>query len=151
MEKEVFSVIEKWSVGYEFVTIRDFQKKHDKPIVAGLKEIFKEYSLLPKTKRYLNAFVVEAISRTNFDSLESEIVFAGFGEGEYMPSLLSYEVEGVVGKRLRYVLSAETRSSKFQGWDLFGQKDIMESFLHGINPGYRHQSGVEELIITVLM
>ena len=138
--------------GFGPATIRDFQKKHDKPIVAGLKEIFKEYSLLPKTKRYLNAFVVEAISRTNFDSLESEIVFAGFGEGEYMPSLLSYEVEGVVGKRLRYVLSAETRSSKFQGWiDLFGQKDIMESFLHGINPGYRHhiEDVVEELIITV--
>ena len=42
--------------------------------------------------------------------------------------------------------------TKFQGWiDLFGQKDIMKSFLHGINPGYRHhiEDVVEELIITV--
>ena len=139
--------------GFGPAAVRDFRTRYGKQITTAKKDIFEEYPLLPKTSRSLDTMISEAITRTNFGSMKAEIVFAGFGEGEYMPSLLAYEVEGMVHKKLRYRLNKKTHISPECTAAImpFAQRDVMDAFLDGINPEFKSymEEGVKDFLIGV--
>jgi hypothetical protein len=80
----------------------------------------------------------------------SGLVVAGFGDNELLPSLVSFEIDGIVGGRLKCIERARfdgTRDS--EGTIIpFAQSDMVYRFMEGIDPGYAGQilSDVRELL-----
>ena len=98
-----------------------------------------------KTHRMLSDLIFESLLRMNFRSMKTGIVFAGFGENEFMPAYITYEVEGVIGNRLRYFRANEMQiSSKIPSHiDGFGQREAMDAFTDGVSREFRwHMIGV---------
>ncbi|QAZ45919.1 hypothetical protein [Mesorhizobium sp. Pch-S] len=80
------------------------------------------------------------------------LVIAGFGERDLLPSLISFDVDGILGGRLKI---AETHKHDMTRRDSgvilpFAQTDMVERFMQGIDPAYSmliHES-VGELILN---
>ena len=139
--------------GFGSAVAQNFRKKYAKVIKSYREHIFNEYALLPKTHRVIETLVVEKMLRTDFRELPTGIVFAGFGEDEYLPSLLSYEVEGMLGARLRRAHRESVAIEEREGWiETFAQRDAMELFLDGIHPQYRLKVAkcVDELFTNIV-
>ena len=124
--------------GFSADTNRVLQKKYGKLIAQEGKEFFEEENLSERTHRVLNALIFESFSRTNFRSMKSGIVFAGFGDDEYMPAYLQYAVEGMMCNRLRRhhesdgVISLKTTATIA----FFAQGDVVTTFLSGVSPQF---------------
>ncbi|WP_207382391.1 hypothetical protein [Nitrobacter sp. Nb-311A] len=64
------------------------------------------------------------------------IVIAGFGKKELFPTLLSFEIDGMVGDRLKYVVRNETdidRDGPRAAIIPFAQRDMVDRFLYGLD------------------
>ncbi len=133
--------------------IRDFQTRYGQIMKAVRKDTFEEYTLPAKTKRALDVLVVEMIKGKNFGAQMTEIVFAGFGDAEYMPTLRSYEVQGMIRKQLRHYLANEIKVAQENTAAImpFGQTDIVSNFLDGIHPKLKFymKESIEDLVIEV--
>ena len=57
------------------------------------KEIFGTLPISPKGEQQLEDMAVEMLVREHFGPLKGGLVVAGFGDKEYMPSLVAYELE----------------------------------------------------------
>lgn len=72
-----------------------------------------------------------------FNKYKSGIVFAGFGEKEWLPSVVAYEVEGKINGKIKYRLIKEkTRSINEQvnaSIIPFAQVDMVDAFITGID------------------
>jgi hypothetical protein len=68
------------------------------------------------------------------------VIVAGFGKDDLFPTLVPYEVYGVVGDRLKYWKSDEVdidRSGDKAKVIPFAQKEMVERFLYGLDEGIR--------------
>ncbi len=71
----------------------------------------------------------------------SGLAIAGFGESELYPSIVTYEIEGVIENKLKYIQN-EDKSHKIKaGLECriiaFAQEDMVATFMNGINPSIR--------------
>ncbi|MDD9855985.1 MAG: hypothetical protein OXU88_07400 [Gammaproteobacteria bacterium] len=128
---------------------RTLRARYGKTVKKEIREFFEDFSLpsLPtKTSRLLETLIFESIlrtnpdsdSRTNFDSSATNIVFAGFGEEEYLPAYLKYAVDGWDDNKLRHYRSEEGKISPEKSGDvgLFGQYNPAYSVAIGVNPDF---------------
>jgi hypothetical protein len=88
-------------------------------------------------KALLTRVGVLALHRDRFSDVLSGLVFAGFGNAETFPSLISYHIDGMVGGKLKKKAIDDERT----GRDTisariipFAQRDIVDRFLVGIDP-----------------
>lgn len=130
-------------------SMRALRAKYGKIVKKEMKAFFEDFSLpaIPaKTSRLLETLVFESISRTNsdsdsltnFDSSATDIVFAGFGEEEYLPAYLKYAVDGWADNKLRHYCSEEGRISPEKSGDvgLFGQHYPALAVVMGVSLEY---------------
>jgi len=123
-------------------TAHALRAKHAKTVKKAIKDYFDGFSLsaIPdKTRRLLEQLVFESIARANFDSGDAtNIVFAGFGEEEYLPAYLKYAVDGWADNKLRHYRDEEGRISPEKSGDvgLFGQHNPAYSVAIGVNPDF---------------
>lgn len=123
-------------------TARALRTKHGKIVKKAMKDYFDGFSLsaVPaKTRRLLEQLVFESLSRENFDSDEAtNIVFAGFGEEEYLPAYLKYAVDGWADNKLRHYCDEEGRVSPEKSGDvgLFGQHSPALAVVMGVSIEY---------------
>lgn len=112
---------------------------------TGLSETFDD--LLPSLRRLVEL----AIRKSRSSPAYSGLVVAGFGERELLPSMVAYEIDGLISGRLKYTK---------QGWlDVtrkntgaivpFAQTDMVHRFMEGIDPDYAVQlrESVHELLL----
>jgi len=74
-----------------------------------------------------------------FSQNQTGFVFAGFGEKEIFPNLYAYISDGVVGSVIKKKKDVEVkidRINKGSHIEPFAQKEMVERFLDGIDPGY---------------
>lgn len=66
----------------------------------------------------------------------SGVVFAGFGAGEYFPVVAEMHLDGIVDNTLRHVLGKTNAISRLNPSAVipFGQEDMVQTFMEGINP-----------------
>jgi len=73
-----------------------------------------------------------------FSSGVSGLVVAGYGESEIYPSVIAFDVEGVVEDKLKYRMNSDKCHSIETGNECriiaFAQDDMVTTFMNGINP-----------------
>lgn len=69
--------------------------------------VFEQLPFSERAKELSRNVAVEMLTRTYFGSMAGGVVVAGFGSTEYLPSLVSFEVEESALSRLRWRAGSE--------------------------------------------
>lgn len=73
-----------------------------------------------------------------FSTGVSGLVVAGYGESELYPSIVTYEIEGVIENKLKYRKNPDKCHTINAGMECriiaFAQEDMVTTFMNGINP-----------------
>lgn len=115
----------------------NLRARYSKRIAEIRKRLFGSLPLKPTTSRGLTNVVLEMLQREYLGPFQAGVVFAGFGEKDYMPKLVSYSVEEMVANRLR-IIRRELHAISDQNSATiipFAQQEMVHSFLRGIDPG----------------
>jgi len=110
-----------------------------KQMAPSLHELFKKiYGTTPLnayTKRTLLSLQVQMLSRAYFGPFHSGVVVAGFGNRDFLPALVSHDLEAMVGSRIR--CSPPKESAVTDDNDAmvcpFAQQDMVYSFMEGVD------------------
>jgi hypothetical protein len=111
--------------------------RYSKGIAEIRKRLFGSLPLKSTTSRGLTNIVLEMLQREYLGPFQAGVVFAGFGEKDYMPKLVSYSVEEMVTNRPR-IIRRELHAISDQNSAAiipFAQQEMVHSFLRGIDPG----------------
>ena len=113
---------------------------------AWLKELFngeplQDYVdvLCSYYSQHMSSMVAEAfVRKCAYTNNKSGIVIAGFGDNEIFPSVISYEIEGMYWRRLKYWSHQEAQITIQNQATIvpFAQSDVIGTFIHGIHPEY---------------
>jgi len=118
---------------------KDFQRQLRRKFSSALRklkiEVFGQLPFKPSTKRLLSTVAVELLSRHYFGPLQCGVVIAGFGEKQYMPALVSYDLEEMVGSRIRALVANDAVMTNQGSASVipFAQKDMVYAFMEGID------------------
>lgn len=106
-----------------------------------MKEVF-EKALLHSDKRKLERIAINIFAK-DMSSNDSEgysgFVVAGFGEKEIFPSIEAFKFKNIADKKLIYLkdISKKIDHDNHSQIISFGQKDMIETFVTGIDPKYK--------------
>lgn len=117
-----------------------FTKKYMTIINKIVQRYFKSYpdNLIKRMENAVKSLILSKYFSGNLTGL----VFAGFGSKDMFPTLISYEIDGVLAGRLKY------RKKEFVDIDRdgtrarilpFAQKDMVERFLYGLDDDIQQQ------------
>jgi len=111
---------------------------------SGIGETFED--LRPALRRLVELTIRKQIS----SPIYSGLVVAGFGEKELLPSLVAFQIDGIIGGKLKCTRSTRFDSTR-QSQGLiqpFAQTDMVYRFMEGIDPNYAVQlrANIEALI-----
>lgn len=84
----------------------------------------------------------EVATRKNVASpIASGVVVAGFGNNELLPSLVSFDIDGIAAKRLRAIETRRFDTTRNKPGTIipFAQADMVYRFMEGIDPSYAVQ------------
>ncbi len=89
----------------------------------------------------LEQLIELAIRKSRSSPAYSGLVIAGFGERELLPSIVCFEIDGIVAGRLKYIKTDDIDTTrKHSGAILpFAQTDMVYRFMEGIDPDYAVQ------------
>lgn len=89
---------------------------------------------------------VAVVTRAPLETRGSGLVFAGFGEEEFLPALQAWRVSGIVGGWARRACMQDLKVSDNDPAlvEPFGQRPDVVAFLQGVDPGYQRE--VEDLL-----
>lgn len=125
-------VVEDYEKEYE-----SFKKKYSKNILQVQKEHFKKLTLT-QSKVLLDIAIMFFLkySEEYEGSNVSGVVVAGFGKKEIFPSIKSFEIDGIANNVLKYKEDKQPKinSENSAGIVPFAQKEMVYSFMEGINP-----------------
>jgi hypothetical protein len=99
----------------------------------------------------LTRICILALLREKYSDHLTGLVFAGFGQNEMFPSLVAYEIDGIIADRLkkREQANVSTSRSKITGEILpFAQREMVDRFLYGIDPEF--EQGIEYFLKVVI-
>ena len=137
--------------GWDRQFVAKIRKRLSRAMTQAKRDVFADLPLTTRTSRLISRLLIELLTRSAMGPLRSGLVFAGFGEKEYMPHLCSVDVEIMVENRLRIRndKNRETAISAKQNAAIvpFAQQEMVHTFLNGIHPDMgRHISkGVRQL------
>ena len=122
--------------------------KYIKIIEQAIEDVFKKHKLSQVAIKQLRRINLSLFVRDTFGVRDpsgndlisaSGVVIAGFGEDDLYPSVVSYEIEGVINDTLKYKegrgvsINADYPAALIA----FAQQDMVEGFMRGVAPDYR--------------
>lgn len=85
----------------------------------------------------------------------SGLVVAGFGEDELLPSLISFDIDGIISGRLKIIeTNRHDTTRKSRGAIIpFAQTDMVHRFMEGVDPDYAVliREGLNQLLVENAM
>lgn len=116
--------------------IEDIIKKYGDIIDKARKEVFEKLPIAAASLNQLTKISGSLFSKRIFPANIPGVVIAGFGEKEPFPSLESFDVEGIVGNKLKYKeqYSAEISFETVARIIPFAQKEMVRAFMEGVDP-----------------
>jgi hypothetical protein len=112
---------------------------------------FSELPLTDEHKKAIRDICVLTLMKDEYSEAQTGMVFAGFGEHEKFPSLVAYQVEGIIANRLkkRETDRVVTDRENITGEILpFAQREMVDRFLYGVDPDF--EIGIEGFIETTI-
>lgn len=101
-------------------------------------EVFEKVKISGSTASRLYDIAAYIHTKQIFSTGVSGLVLAGYGESEIYPTVITYDVEGVIEDRLKYHLNKDKTHSIKTGQECriiaFAQEDMVATFMQGINP-----------------
>jgi hypothetical protein len=118
------------------------EAKFSEHTVAVIRDLVEQKLARQHTSQEQRSRIVEVAKTALRKSLLSPgltgIVVAGFGNKELFPTLVSFEIEGMVSDRLKYIqtnfVDIDREGAKAQVIP-FAQKEMVERFLYGLDEG----------------
>ena len=154
--KETLANARKWKLINGFTkSIRDRTKKrYDSIIKDTRKKIFDKLPITAAASRNLASIIHEILCREFFGPFESGLVLAGFGDDEYLPSLINFELEQMVVSKPRFRLSNKSKIDNDNNAAInpFAQLDMVEAFMNGIQKGLSSymMNTTDELFLSLI-
>lgn len=136
----------------EFLTVSEWVSLRDRmgPSLEGLCKngIMNSF---PDDQGKLHALIELGIRQNCPSPNATGLVIAGFGSSEYLPSLVSYDVDGILAGRLKARVSERHDMTRQSSGVVipFAQTDMVDRFMDGIDPTHAMvlHSGVGQLIL----
>lgn len=121
--------------GFWAADLARINKRYGKMINEIIKQVFDGLPVEPLAHKKLRALTAEVLARKALGDARTGIVVAGFGEKEFLPVLLHYDLEGTALDRLRYVASepVAVNSGNRSTVVAFAQQEMVHSFMEGID------------------
>lgn len=121
------------------ITQQSFEKQYSKEVSAVIEGMFPA-DLDGRLKRKLRQLAYRHVVKDDFSPSHSGIVIGGFGGKEIFPSLVAYELDGVLFGRikLRKTKDVDVSRQMTGGIYPFAQDDMVFRFMEGIDPGYQN-------------
>jgi hypothetical protein len=118
---------------------KDIISKYGTIIDEIKNKILGKLPISKKSSEQLNEISASLFSKNLFSPSVSGIVIAGFGEKDVFPVLKSFSLDGIVNDRLKYREDPghEINSDSFASISAFAQKEMVVTFIDGIDPSYR--------------
>lgn len=114
---------------------RAIRKRYRSHIRHVLNSQLDQLPLTRPAKRALTTCAIEILVRSRLGPLQGGVVVAGFGEREYMPTIVKLAIEGAVLDRPRRTdLDCRTISDDISALVVpFAQSDMVQMFMNGID------------------
>lgn len=114
-------------------------KEHNERFESIIKSIFQELPLSKTDKRKLKELAADLFCKNMMSPNCSGIVFAGFGEREVFPALVSFDVEGLFNDRLKYNMrqNQEIDNDNVASIIPFAQSEMVGTFMEGVDPSLK--------------
>ncbi len=125
----------KYLPGFNAKSKTEIRKKYSKTINEIKKGVFGKFPLSTKSKRQLTTLIIDMLCREYLSDFSSGVVVAGFGEKEYLPSQISFDLEEMIINKPRYREHKRdiVNQSNTATVTAFAQKDMVYAFMEGIN------------------
>lgn len=115
-----------------------FILNHKELIKKSIDMVFKKLPLNKGLINKLNKISAYLFCKDCFRNSKSGIVIAGFGSNELFPSIISFDIECLIDKKLKYIINKEATqriSENNQGLIIpFAQSEMVCTFMEGIDP-----------------
>lgn len=112
--------------------------KHLKEFKKLKEQIFEKAKITSATAGKLYDIATYIQTREIFSAGVSGLVIAGYGESEIYPSIITFDIEGVVENKLKYRRNKDKSDKITSGNECriiaFAQEDMVTTFMNGINP-----------------
>ena len=142
LKEELESVIESYNgnknilKNFSDYTFDNFKSYIELEIKKMCKIIFDDVELSDDIIELIIKQYYSMLISTNFFGNESGLVFAGFGEKEIYPALVSVNIAEVFDNRIRYFDNRNVKISDDNNGSImpFAQTDVIDMFITGIDP-----------------
>lgn len=121
--------------GFGEIDRRTIRKKYSKQLRKLRTEIFGSLPISRQGVGILNAIVSEMLTRHYFGPMRGGIVISGFGEDEYLPRLVAFDIEEFACGRVRIVKNREMAISNDNLGAVvpFAQQEMVQAFMEGVD------------------
>jgi hypothetical protein len=120
------------------LTLKRVEAAYREDVDAVTEELFR-WITEEDDKQSLRRLAALFLRKDEFSSSATGLVFAGFGDGEIFPTMVAFELDGMVCsrvKRRQTVLIDIDRKGTGAHIEPFAQKEMVERFLDGIDPDF---------------
>jgi hypothetical protein len=131
----------------------DFVNQYKDEIIKTINFIFEKFTLTSEQSDKIIEIVKSAINKSSNIRDFSGIIIAGYGDKEIFPSIYCCEICGKIGNS--FIIFNEARDSisykKTASIIPFAQKEMVETFMTGIDPGYQQtiEKELEEVMLSI--
>jgi hypothetical protein len=117
---------------------REVFKEHGLSIPAVRREVFQKLPMSRTAVNQLGGIARDLFERAWFPFGSAGIVIAGFGDGEIFPSLVSYDIEAVISRRVKCAKREDITIAHGMPAAIvpFAQSEMVQAFMDGIDPRY---------------
>jgi hypothetical protein len=121
------------------VSRSDFLKNHSTAIKAALNEhAIRIADFFPNFDNFIENAAFDVLTHRFYPLRHTGLVFAGFGNNEALPSMITYEVGGKYANNVQYYKDSEVNIAGEQQGVLvaFAYDKVINTFMSGIDPDY---------------
>lgn len=117
---------------------KTIRKKYIKIFSKIKNEIFQNLPIKARLSSKLYDIATFIHTREIFSNAVSGLVVSGYGEEEIFPSIISYEIEGIIEGRLKHRIIPDKSYKIKNGNDCiiipFAQEEMVQTFMNGMHP-----------------
>lgn len=140
---EISQLTEDWKAADDFMTLEEWAALSAR-IAKGLSHIADKVPFSDQEKALKSAIAQlceVAIRKAVPSPSASGLVVAGFGDRELLPSLIAFEIDGIIFKRLKIIENQKFDTTRVDKGMIvpFAQTDMVYRFMEGIDPDYAVQ------------